>query len=257
MMAAPQLHVYHCFHCKMSRLCPVVIVSLLSIGCSAHRPLLALRGGRLKPPKPQQSVITGSTKRAAEPIDFNVAWSAARRALNRGESTDTAMEAAEAVLAGESFFEPLDSFPGARLGRQWLDDTNATLLQHEVITATPSAWVGSGIAAPRKLSLRAPLVPWADALAQRLSPEFGGLPPDACEVTACESGQSVSLTTPSDINGSTSVVLSLYSEVTLASSFAQTAIPPRSALLLSSANDDLHMNCSQRHLSIRFWRVGA
>ena len=178
---------------------------------------------------------------SVEPLDFAAALKAAHTAVERGESADVAMDR---VFAGDtSSFEPAGA--GRQLALDWVHEREEALLQHEIITSR--GWSEGDTADARHLGpLRAPLPPWAQALADRLAPNLGGSP-DSCDVYASEPWQCAPAI---GVDGGTVGVLSLHSDAGLvpitgpaappadeASASAdrtqdRTALPARSVLLL-------------------------
>ncbi len=159
-------------------------IALLAIQAALPSPRLApLRGGAGDIESAQDKALS-----SIEPIDFAAASKAAADAVKAGVEIDDAMEVCEGVLAGARPFEPLDGLAGALQADEFCDETEAALLQHELVTC--EGWLNATESGTRRLLvLKAPLPPQAEAIAKRLAPQFGGIPPDVCEVHACEAGE--------------------------------------------------------------------
>ena len=190
----------------------------------------------------------------AHAVDFDGALLAARRRLKRPEgSVDDAMSDASRVLAGEKVFEPLDAVEGAQRCGEWLDESAARLLQHQLITAP--GWTEPP--AVRCLELHAPLPPHVEEVAAQLAHLFDGEAPNSCEVYACEPGQRSSATSPT---GTPLAILTLHGECEWAcagrdGAESTLAIPARSVTVLPAEVEHAMLPARQRHLSLRFRRA--
>ena len=192
---------------------------------------------------------------SVEPVDFAAALRAARTAVERGESADAAMDR---VFAGDrSSFEPAGA--GRLLALEWVSEADAPLLQHEIITAR--GWSDGATTEARHLGpLRAPLPPWAQALADRLAPHVGRAP-DSCDVYASEAWQCAPVV---GADGGAAGVLSRPSGATpepiepasAPPAAERTALPARSALLLRAPSARYRLaGTGARHVAVVFrWR---
>ena len=177
----------------------MVAVLLLGLGLSVVLPLRLRGGGASTPNGEQPAVAPPSVEDAAaamaaaaadEPVDFDAALEAARQRMRTGGSRHAALAAASEVLSGQ-LRGPASptAIGGTALREGWLAEGDARLLQHEAVTAPDWMVIPSE---PRRLSLRAPLPPWADDVAERLGPAvFNGAAPDGCLLYACEPGQEI------------------------------------------------------------------
>ena len=163
------------------------------------------------------------------------------------------MSDAGRVLAGEKIFEPLEAVAGAQRCSEWLDDSAARLLQHQLINA--AGWTEPP--AVRCLELHSPLPPHVEEVAAQLAHLFDGEPPDCCEVYACEPGQQPPT---AGNNGTPLAILTLHGECEWACKGRDGAestltIPARSVTLLPAKVEHSMLPATQRHLALRFRRA--
>ena len=167
-----------------------------------------------------------------EPIDFALAFETARRCREAGFSSDEAAEVAQRVIEGESPFVPISAPTGSSepwmsaLG--WLSDSEAKLLQHQVIRT--DGWPAMGdLDSPRVLRLRSSesmsWPQWCEEVAEKLRSALGNRKPDMCDVHACEPGQRTEpLSMPS--NGEPAAILSLGASAALLSAQGEASEDP-------------------------------
>lgn len=140
------------------------------------------------------------------PIEFEQAMRTAMASMRDGHGADAAMEQAGRVLEGEMPFDSIRA-PGSSdswaYAAGWLSESDARLLQHEVVTC--KEWP-QHLDAPsaRHLMLRSPLPTWATEIAKRLSPALEPHVFDCCDIYACEPGQHAMLELPE--TGATAVI---------------------------------------------------
>jgi hypothetical protein len=164
------------------------------------------------------------------------------------------MGEATRVLAGDTaILAPLDAPPGAQQSGDWLESSDARLLQHQLVHA--AGWMDPP--SIRSLHLQAPLPAYLEQIATRLTllPGFDGQPPTSCDIYACEEGEQ-----PPQCPSGACAILTLHSACswvcTLPDGTCTTlAIPPR-ALTLLPATLSAHrmLPATERVMSLRFSR---
>ena len=179
--------------------------------------IMLVYSGHAQPSSPGDSPADADVA----PIEFNLAFETAARAAKSGLPLDAAVDMASRVIEGEAPFTPIPAPTGHPSGwlyaQNWLSDSDARLLQHEVIGTDGWPAVGD-LNSPRVLRLSAPLPPWCEGLAQRLAPALGHQTPDECVVHACETGQR---TDPLELGEGTAAIVSLGSNAALLSAEGQ------------------------------------
>ena len=174
----------------------------------------------------EAAAAAASAATDVEPINFELAWEMAKKSRQQGSSIDEAVEVADRVLGGEAPFRPLKSPTGSGsqwlYAQEWLSESDAQLLQHEVISTPGWPKVGA-LDSPRELHLSSPLPPWAKDLAERLAPALGNAQPDLCDVHACEPGQR---TEPLTLGDGSVALVTLGSSAALLTAHGEDAADP-------------------------------